>query len=221
MTAPPGFSQPAAPLSLPAPRHPPHALTSLAAPPPPPGSPGKYGGGVFHSPRHTDLPAAGVGRMSFRSQGLGHHRHCPDTHFTRVRPRARPARHRPGSPRADAAPDTPAAGHASHTTLPKTAAFRPATHPFRAGRSSLRPLDQPLSGQSISRLRSTLYWRLVGQSTGREVFLSRPRPAAPTGRQHRSSRRPAGLDPARPFPGVEKTGLEPATSCLQSRRSTS
>ena len=36
MTAPPDLSQSATPLSLLAPRHPPHALTSLAAPPHPP-----------------------------------------------------------------------------------------------------------------------------------------------------------------------------------------
>jgi hypothetical protein len=36
VTAPPGFSQPSAPFGLPAPRHPPRALSSLATPPPGP-----------------------------------------------------------------------------------------------------------------------------------------------------------------------------------------
>jgi hypothetical protein len=66
LTAPPELSRPATPLSLLAPRHPPHALTSLAAPPPHP-TPPPRGGGVGGATAHQPLgphPPRGPGRRS-------------------------------------------------------------------------------------------------------------------------------------------------------------
>src|SRR5581483_10801567 len=77
VTAPPGFSQPSAPVRLPAPRHPPHALSSLATPP--------------HDPRE----GAWVGwRPPLTHSGLGVVQSARST-------RSKPSLRRPARPHAD------------------------------------------------------------------------------------------------------------------------
>ena len=68
LAAPPGLSRPPAPLRLPAPRHPPHALCSLATPPHAPTARRPRGPGPAH--RHNPPRTSRGGDDSLASKGL-------------------------------------------------------------------------------------------------------------------------------------------------------
>ena len=79
-------------------------------------------------------------------------------------------------------------------------------------------LDMPLLDLSIGRPRRVLYWRCCLVSTGLANFFL-PGFTRASRALHGALHFTQGT--IRPESAVEKTGIEPVTSCLQSRRSTS
>ena len=247
LTAPPDLSQSSTPFRLLAPRHPPHALTSLAAPPSTPHAccQAREGSGGTSSlpwpepPGHYRMISPSKARVTFRQASC----------FTDGTCLSLAALTRPNRTAQGRRSDATRTHTLSKTNKPTClTAHQPPSTKYSWLKVSRGRLDMPLLDLSIGRPRRVLYWRCCLVSTGLANFFSsrfHPGFASPSRRSafhtgHHSTRVGSGEDGNRTrdlllakqalyqlsyFPGIVRQprvrvlGFEPRTSALSELRS--